>query len=803
MTAGILRKIKAIKDFGIFSSYIHAPDLPVFARYNLIYGWNGTGKTTLTRLLRCFETGKVYEDFATGTFTIDCNGSPAQISNGDLTLFSNRLKVFNRDFIEENIDLDAKKGGKAKPVAHVGKANIEKSHKLKELKKEILTAKENRDAIDDRKGIKSRALDKMGSAIAREVKGITQTARNDGYKNYDKGNVKGQYERGEFLAVVLTPEQHDTLKAAINAENKSEINFTPLRLSDLRALDAEIDVILKIQVLATETIERLKDNPTIEAWIRDGMSLHLHKGGIPCEFCGNAVAQQRFNELQKHFSGEREEFLKAVDEKIADLEQQKQSFTTIPLPHATEFFPEFQEEYKTSALAFNETVKGMATFLDKIILALLVKKKNPYGLMSMDESGRAHIDALTMEFRQKQSDLQMLVAKHNKKVIDFDNSIQKDKEKLEHSVLNLRKVEYEAIENEIKALAQGHIEATTKCDALEKEITDIETEIQETRIACEVINANLKDYLGHGEIQFKDFNDGYLIKRNSEVAKNLSEGEKTAIAFVYFIATLKDRFDPTTGVIVIDDPVSSLDANNIHHAFHFMVAHTREAGQLFIFTHNFSFLRKVKQWFSTEERYHQLESGYYQLICALGAAGKRISRITELDPLLRNYDSEYHYLFKLLMDCTANDDMTYEDLYPLVNAGRKVLETFLDFKYPATPGKFGQLKKARVHDTQQPFDMTKGELLYGLLNDGSHAGFDTGGFDTFRNSPEIIKRAIEALLDFIEAVDPIHYRNLCECKGVKARIKAISVTKIMQNAPDISVSVATETTGTTKPKKST
>lgn len=131
--AGEIRKhIKAIKGFGIFYDYAHYADLPDFARYNLVYGWNGTGKTTLTRLLRCFEKEEIYPDFGAGTFSIERAGAGmAALTNAGLDAFSGRLKIFNRDFIEENLDLDIKRDGKAKPVAHVGKANIEESEKLK------------------------------------------------------------------------------------------------------------------------------------------------------------------------------------------------------------------------------------------------------------------------------------------------------------------------------------------------------------------------------------------------------------------------------------------------------------------------------------------------------------------------------------------------------------------------------------------------------------------------------------------------------------------------------------------------
>ena len=785
MGTKILKNIKAIKDFGIFSSYAHYTELPDFARYNLIYGWNGTGKTTLTRLLRCFEKEEIYPDFSNGIFSIErTDAGMAVLTNMGLDALSGRLKVFNRDFIDENLDLDIKRDGKAKPVAHVGKANIEKSEKLKELKKDIKTAGDAKDVKHGQGEAKKAELEKLTSAIGSEIKAATQTARKDIYKNYNKANVKTAYDAGAVQDITLPPEEIEKLKAAISSENKAEISFAPPVYLDLKALQAEIAGILVTQILADETIERLKDNPAIELWVKEGLGVHNHKAGKPCEFCGNQFTQQRLEELTKHFSGERQKFLDTADLKITAIREQKAALASISLPNQAEFFSEFLDDYKAAVPALNNAGHDAGIFLDKMNAELEAKKKNPYGRMEIAGETQETLDALKADFLKKQSDIQTIIAKHNKKVTDFDASIQADKEKLEQHFLNTWQAEYRAVEVEISTLTAEFDAAVAAHKKLEDDKDAIEKEIQETRIACETINGHLRDYLGHDEIQFEDFKEGYLIKRNGEVARNLSEGEKTAIAFVYFINSLKDNFNPATSVIVIDDPISSLDANNMHHAFHSMVAHTKEAGQLFVFTHNFSFLRKLKQWFKAAKTYEEIEAGYFQLVCTQNAAGKRMSRITKLDQLLKNYDSEYHYLFKLLIDCdnrrAANDVIAYEELYPLVNAGRKILETFLDFKYPSNPDKFSQLKNAKIQTTGEVFEPVKTELLYGLLNDGSHAGFDTGGFDTFRNSPEIIKRAIETLLDFIEAIDPVHYQNLCKCKGVKARAKTVSVTTIMQ-----------------------
>ena len=95
------------------------------------------------------------------------------------------------------------------------------------------------------------------------------------------------------------------------------------------------------------------------------------------------------------------------------------------------------------------------------------------------------------------------------------------------------------------------------------------------------MNADICSYLGRGELTFEIQGSGYQISRNGTPAKNLSEGERTAIAFLYFLKSLGDKsFSLKDGIVVIDDPVSSLDSNALFHAFGFMKGRTKDAGQL-------------------------------------------------------------------------------------------------------------------------------------------------------------------------------------------------------------------------------
>ena len=71
------------------------------------------------------------------------------------------------------------------------------------------------------------------------------------------------------------------------------------------------------------------------------------------------------------------------------------------------------------------------------------------------------------------------------------------------------------------------------------QITEIEKDIEEHRRPADELNTDICAYLGRKELTFEIQGTGYQISRNGIVAKNLSEGEKTAISFLYFLKSLR------------------------------------------------------------------------------------------------------------------------------------------------------------------------------------------------------------------------------------------------------------------------
>ena len=57
----MISKISKLKNFGIFHDFSWKAELPEFKKYNLIYGWNRSGKTTVSRVFVSCEKKYVFD----------------------------------------------------------------------------------------------------------------------------------------------------------------------------------------------------------------------------------------------------------------------------------------------------------------------------------------------------------------------------------------------------------------------------------------------------------------------------------------------------------------------------------------------------------------------------------------------------------------------------------------------------------------------------------------------------------------------------------------------------------------------
>jgi wobble nucleotide-excising tRNase len=82
----------------------------------------------------------------------------------------------------------------------------------------------------------------------------------------------------------------------------------------------------------------------------------------------------------------------------------------------------------------------------------------------------------------------------------------------------------------------------------------LEKTLIEHRTPADELNNELHSFLGRSDITLAVKDTGYTITRMGEPALHLSEGEKTAIAFLYFLKSLQDQsIKLEESVVVIDE----------------------------------------------------------------------------------------------------------------------------------------------------------------------------------------------------------------------------------------------------------
>ena len=120
----MIDKLNVLKNF---ASFKHVDNLN-FKKVNLFYGYNGSGKTSFTRFLSCLNNGKLDNDFSSAKWAVSINNNKY---NNFPCGYENKIKIFNVDFIENQLQF---KEGKAKKIyAIIGRENIKLNEEIKNL----------------------------------------------------------------------------------------------------------------------------------------------------------------------------------------------------------------------------------------------------------------------------------------------------------------------------------------------------------------------------------------------------------------------------------------------------------------------------------------------------------------------------------------------------------------------------------------------------------------------------------------------------------------------------------------------
>lgn len=179
-----------------------------------------------------------------------------------------------------------------------------------------------------------------------------------------------------------------------------------------------------------------------------------------------------------------------------------------------------------------------------------------------------------------------------------------------------------------------------------------------------------------GEAKFYIQRDGVSIKN---VWSSLSEGEKHFISFLYFYQLCLHKTDPnkeddnSSKIIVIDDPITSMDASTMYQVSSIIrdLITNKTQNQYFIFTHNQYFYNEVSYGFDPDK------------IKTIGTWLIKKDPITRESSIFKNYKfmDDYAALWNTLKEIKKNIDTTSTNQYNIIlaNLFRRILETYSHF----------------------------------------------------------------------------------------------------------------------------
>lgn len=759
----MITKVEFLKCFGIFHDFISDKSLHEFSKFNLFYGWNGCGKSTISRLFASIEHKKIDDDFKGCSFKIATEGSI--ITESNISTNSIVVRVFNQDFIKANIQWD----NHIKSILVIAEEKIEERNKWEALKKEIakVSAEVLSVEIDNENLNKQVNLFYSSSAkIIKESLKIIDTS-DTYYFNYDKTKLEKFINANSVEVIdpasILSEENKHFLIQSIQPIQKNEIAFSipTLKVEHYQDARTRIKSILIREVVAN-VISRLLDNPEINLWVKAGLSLHKDSG--VCEFCEQSLPSGRIKVLNAHFNDAYQEIIDNIKNAIEWLDSFCNS--EISFPDVNIFYDEFVSEY----LAIKAEILVARKELQKLFFSwkqLLEKKdENPFQFFEIPDD---ELEDSLINYNGKIGKLINLVEKHNIKTKNFSNDLKAKKFKLElhyaaeavqNSEFNNWKIKIKENGDAIKNLRDG---LATKSSEEKR----LETLLVNEAKGAEQFNTYLHRFLGRTDISLK-FNKeakGYNILRgkSSKVAKNLSEGEKTAIAFVYFVIKLKERGNKIEDtIVVVDDPISSFDSNHLFHSYSFLKNSCEQAKQLFVFTHNFQYYRLIRDWFDKKNKkdwkdgkqVEKIRSRFFAIESKIEV--ERASSIKNAHESLQKYNSEYHYVFHKMFSYQNDNIDALDKAYLIGNLCRKLLEGFLTFKFPKARKDFRSLMEDSCADKEQL------ERIYRFINKYSHNQLiefhDTPVDNLISEGNEIVKDVFQ----LVKTLDEKHYEEMNE-----------------------------------------
>lgn len=780
-----IHKITKIDNYRIFQGWKPSGGVE-FARVNLIYGQNGSGKSTLASLLQSCAAYAVdqsddrdhrHDDVVSAGLQLEvCDPSDTSTSGSSAIslndrAFWGRVRVFNKDFVRRNLRFEEVDGPQPEALLTIGEKLADAEKKIKELKPELGVARESLEMA--RKALKEAEDDigHLGTTLAKKIADDLERAHGFKSRGYNRNNVKKIFDEYERDPAVLGDASMEPLVDRDRATNPAmkPVSIQPLgKMLERDGLDQALEL-LQASVVSDQLIEQLVGHASRSRWVQEGIRLHAELG--ECLFCGQELTQDRREALNVHFDESFKNLQAAIDDlvKRLDVSVSVSKAYLDAFPANSDVYEGLREDLRTARQTYDTEHKTYVEAVTQIQTALTEKKNNPFGspVLPPDLALVAPNTAA----------LDRVVAQHQSKIDSHMEDARKAAVRVEHYHVKEAVPDYSRLKKRVAETQADVDKLDAQVKDLGEQIATLENMDGDPVPGATELTKGLRGLLGRGELTFSVAEDGkhYAIERGGDPATHLSEGEQTAIALLYFLHSVReDKIKGEPPIVIIDDPVSSLDHGILFGAS----AHIWEesvvkqyVSQVFLLTHNFELFR---QWLIQMGGVpKKMREGGYAAFRVRARLDEIACRVPEFelwgldDSRRKKLRSQYHFLFDQVAATLTDSDADFDSVSQMEaaalvpNTARKLLEGFLSFRSPKTMGDFRGSVRAVIEGCSGLDDSVRTMIVR-----YAHAHSHLEEADPMK--PLELSEAVPflcALFTFMDHVDGDHFRSMCEALG--------------------------------------
>lgn len=293
----MIRKIKLIGNFGIFKNFDWDKEVldesgktADFREINIVYGRNYSGKTTLSRIFRAMENGELSDKFERPSFNVSFSDN-SQVTQNNLTIHSKQVRIFNEDFVRDNLRFITNPDDSIESFAILGDDNNKIEKEIEVLQAELGSKVEGQEtglyaqqtsakaaygkAFQEHKKANDALEDQLKTKATDKTVGIRYKSDRFGNQNYDIRNIKSDI--GIIQAANYQPPtseelaQHEKL-----ISEKTLPAIPPFRSPSLNFQDlaTRTEAFVTRKITESDKIEELVKDAVLNRWVNEGRIHH-------------------------------------------------------------------------------------------------------------------------------------------------------------------------------------------------------------------------------------------------------------------------------------------------------------------------------------------------------------------------------------------------------------------------------------------------------------------------------------------------------------------------------------------------